>query len=79
MAEDITDNKNNIEQHDDSHDHEYDGIKELKNPAPYWVLLLFFATIAFSGCMPSGILAIQTTKWIRPANIWHLSKNINKK
>jgi cytochrome c oxidase cbb3-type subunit III len=49
MAEDITDNKNNIEPHDDSHDHEYDGIKELKNPAPYWVLLLFFVTIAFSG------------------------------
>jgi cytochrome c oxidase cbb3-type subunit III len=49
MAEDITDNKNNIEQHDDSNEHVYDGIKELKNPAPYWVLLLFFATIAFSG------------------------------
>jgi cytochrome c oxidase cbb3-type subunit 3 len=48
MAEDIKDN-NNTEQHDDSSEHVYDGIKELHNPAPYWVLLLFFATIAFSG------------------------------
>lgn len=29
-------------------DHEYDGIKELNNPSPYWVLLLFLATIGFS-------------------------------
>ncbi len=49
MAEDITDNKNNIAQHDDSNEHVYDGIIELHNPAPYWVLLLFFVTIAFSG------------------------------
>ena len=49
MAEDNLDNKNSLEQHDDSHDHEYDGIKELTNPAANWVLLLFFITIAFSG------------------------------
>ena len=29
-------------------DHDYDGIKELNNPSPYWVLLLFLATIGFS-------------------------------
>ncbi len=29
-------------------DHEYDGINELNNPSPYWVLLLFLGTIAFS-------------------------------
>lgn len=29
-------------------DHDYDGIKELNNPSPYWVLLLFLGTIAFS-------------------------------
>lgn len=46
MAEETTE-KNNIEPQDDSH--VYDGIKELKNPAPYWVMLLFFVTIAFSG------------------------------
>jgi cytochrome c oxidase cbb3-type subunit 3 len=29
-------------------DHDYDGIKELNNPSPYWVLLLFLGTIGFS-------------------------------
>ena len=29
-------------------DHDYDGIKELNNPSPYWVLFLFLGTIAFS-------------------------------
>lgn len=29
-------------------DHNYDGIKELNNPSPYWVLLLFLGTIGFS-------------------------------
>ncbi len=42
-----TENKNNISEHTDTH--EYDGIKELNNPSPLWVILLFFATIAFSG------------------------------
>ncbi len=47
MSENITDNNNNnIDNHDD---HEYDGIKELNNPSPMWVIFLFFITIAFSG------------------------------
>jgi cytochrome c oxidase cbb3-type subunit III len=29
-------------------DHDYDGIKELNNPSPYWVLFLFLATVGFS-------------------------------
>ena len=29
-------------------DHDYDGIKELNNPSPYWVLFIFLGTIAFS-------------------------------
>lgn len=29
-------------------DHDYDGIKELNNPSPYWVLFLFIGTIGFS-------------------------------
>jgi cytochrome c oxidase cbb3-type subunit III len=29
-------------------DHDYDGIKELNNPSPYWVLFLFMATVGFS-------------------------------
>lgn len=42
-----TENKNIINDHEDTH--EYDGITELNNPSPLWVILLFFATIAFSG------------------------------
>jgi cytochrome c oxidase cbb3-type subunit 3 len=29
-------------------DHDYDGIRELDNPSPYWVLFLFLASIGFS-------------------------------
>ncbi len=29
-------------------DHDYDGIKELNNPSPYWVLFIFLGTIGFS-------------------------------
>jgi cytochrome c oxidase cbb3-type subunit III len=29
-------------------DHDYDGIRELNNPSPYWVLFLFIATVGFS-------------------------------
>lgn len=29
-------------------DHDYDGIKELNNPSPYWVLFLFLGTIGFA-------------------------------
>jgi cytochrome c oxidase cbb3-type subunit 3 len=48
MSENIIDNKNNINEHD-NHDHEYDGIKELNNPSPMWVIILFLITICFSG------------------------------
>lgn len=44
---DNNENKKEINDHIDTH--EYDGIKELNNPSPLWVILLFFATIAFSG------------------------------
>jgi cytochrome c oxidase cbb3-type subunit 3 len=36
------------ESHDGHGSHEYDGIKELNNPAPYWIYLLFIGTIGFS-------------------------------
>jgi len=36
------------EQLNNEHDHEYDGIKELNNKAPMWIILLFIATIGFS-------------------------------
>lgn len=29
-------------------DHDYDGIKELNNPSPNWVVAIFFVTIGFS-------------------------------
>ena len=29
-------------------DHEYDGIKELDNPPPFWLLSLFYITVVFS-------------------------------
>ena len=29
-------------------DHEYDGIKELDNPPPFWLLSLFYITVIFS-------------------------------
>ena len=46
MAEE---NINNEEKHtDDGSSHEYDGIKELNNPAPFWLFLLFIGTIGFS-------------------------------
>ena len=46
----MTENNKDKELLDDQHatDHDYDGIKELNNPSPYWVLLLFLGTIAFS-------------------------------
>ncbi len=28
--------------------HEYDGIKELNNPAPYWIMLVFIVSIGFA-------------------------------
>jgi cytochrome c oxidase cbb3-type subunit 3 len=37
---------NDSEPHD--HTHEYDGIVELNNPAPNWILLIFMVTIWFS-------------------------------
>ena len=32
----------------DQHEDDFDGIKELNNPAPNWILLVFLVTIAFS-------------------------------
>ena len=46
----MTDQDKNKEMLEDQHvtDHDYDGIKELNNPSPYWVLFLFLGTIGFS-------------------------------
>ena len=49
MTDNIKENMNENPQ-DEKYfsDHDYDGIKELNNPSPYWVLLLFLGTIGFS-------------------------------
>ncbi|MEI6695065.1 MAG: cbb3-type cytochrome c oxidase N-terminal domain-containing protein [Bacteroidota bacterium] len=47
MTENSTENTNNLNQQEETH--EYDGIKELNNPSPLWVILLFLATFGFSG------------------------------
>ena len=40
---------NQNDQHDDHiMDHDYDGIKELDNPPPRWIMALFYVTIGFS-------------------------------
>ena len=45
----MSEEKNNITEHDDHiMDHEYDGIKELDNPPPRWIMLLFYLTIGWS-------------------------------
>jgi cytochrome c oxidase cbb3-type subunit 3 len=49
MDENITDKNNENNEKEDNHEHEYDGIKELNNPSPMWVILLFLVTIGFSG------------------------------
>ena len=51
MSEELK-NQENDEIRDQNHEsddsHEYDGIKELNNPAPYWIMAIFFVTIGFS-------------------------------
>ena len=45
----MSEGKNTVpEQEDHIMDHEYDGIKELDNPPPRWIMMLFYITIAWS-------------------------------
>lgn len=40
---------NNLEQYDEKlMDHDYDGIQELDNPPPRWIMAMFYITIAIS-------------------------------
>ncbi len=41
--------KNNDQFDDDISSHDYDGIKELNNKAPVWIVLIFLLSIGFSG------------------------------
>ncbi|MEZ5103887.1 MAG: c-type cytochrome [Draconibacterium sp.] len=43
-----TKNKQSEEMDDHVMDHDYDGIHELDNPAPRWIMALFYITIGFS-------------------------------
>jgi len=42
------DNNQNKKHTDNIMDHEYDGIKELDNPPPRWIMALFYITIGIS-------------------------------
>ena len=44
----MTTEKNQIPEHDHIDEHDYDGIKELDNPAPRWIMAIFYITIGFS-------------------------------
>ena len=45
----MSEEKNKINgQNDHITDHEYDGIKELDNPPPRWIMMLFYLTIGWS-------------------------------
>lgn len=41
--------KNKEQYEDDISSHDYDGIKELNNKAPAWIVIIFLVTIGFSG------------------------------
>jgi len=41
-------NKQILEQDEHLMDHDYDGIKELDNPPPRWIMMLFYITIGWS-------------------------------
>lgn len=43
-----TEKDNQKEEFEHLTDHEYDGIKELDNPPPRWIMMLFYITIGFS-------------------------------
>lgn len=43
-----TENKNTNLQDEKLMDHEYDGIHELDNPPPRWIMAIFYITIAFA-------------------------------
>jgi cytochrome c oxidase cbb3-type subunit 3 len=43
-----TDNKEPKPFKDDIESHEYDGIKEQNNPAPFWITMIFLVTLGFA-------------------------------
>ena len=49
--EENTQNKNHQSNHDEDEklmDHDYDGIQELDNPPPRWIMAIFYVSIAFA-------------------------------
>lgn len=48
MAEDQKNISNEAQEPDTPSAHEYDGIKELNNPSPKWIIIVFYITIGFS-------------------------------
>jgi len=43
-----TENKQHVQHDEKIMDHNYDGIQELDNPPPLWIMALFYITIGFS-------------------------------
>lgn len=48
MSEELKNNGQEVPKEDNIMDHDYDGIHELNNPSPYWIVILFLVTIGFS-------------------------------
>jgi len=48
MASDIEKNKPDTDEHEVMEGHNYDGIGELDNPPPRWIMALFYITIGLS-------------------------------
>ena len=61
-------------------DHDYDGIKELDNPPPRWIMALFYITIGFSIIIWSILFLVKTRRSsgcrICPENRKNMTKNI---
>lgn len=48
MSDEIKNSQLNVQPDDTPSSHEYDGIVELNNPSPKWIIIIFLVTIAFS-------------------------------
>ena len=44
----MSEEKKNVTEQDPIMDHDYDGIKELDNPPPRWIMLMFYITIGWA-------------------------------
>ncbi len=66
-------------------DHDYDGITELDNPAPKWIMAMFYITIAFSVFYGGyyfwfGLGAKQSEEYVQASERYEIKykSNVNK-